>query len=261
MSNNTIQVHSRKFHVDKEEQIKNVDKEKVNAQMKLLEKINAKTENTHKEIKNKFAAEIRAQSISNNHKKLLDHQSKLNEENYALQSNIQHLNKMEQRYRNIFEVIGQKHSAIQNHYQKLKFGSNNLAYSERDKDHLINTFANKQITDYERKVEEDNQRRQQRRLELLRDMQNSNTAQIKNSLVKKIRQKQANEQNEKLIIMKDIATKYVEEDDEVKRSQLKKKYDFRFYFLCVFIFQVYVCMILFLIFCHTTRQFIQCPLL
>ena len=65
---------------------------------------------------------------------------------------------MEKRYRNIFEVIGKKDSAIQNYYKKLRFGTNNLACSERDKDQVINTFANKQIEDYDQKYKEDNEK-------------------------------------------------------------------------------------------------------
>lgn len=67
---------------------------------------------------------------------------------------------------------------------KLGFGKNNLAKYEQDKDFLINDFANKQILNYEAKVREENEQRRLRRLQLLRDMQQTNTLQIKEALHK-----------------------------------------------------------------------------
>lgn len=63
----------------------------------------------------------------------LEQRAKVIEENYALKSNIDHLDKMERRYRNIFEVIEQKHAAIQNNYRNLMPENKNLADYERFK--------------------------------------------------------------------------------------------------------------------------------
>lgn len=98
-----------------------------------------------------------AEEIKDQHAKLLaakelEKRGKLIEEKNALQSNLEHLDKMERRYKNIFDVIEQKQSDIQKSYNTLGFGRNNLAKSEVDKDALINSFVDKQIKEYEVKV-------------------------------------------------------------------------------------------------------------
>ena len=103
----------------------------------------------------------------------------MTEEKIALDSNIQHLNKMERRYQNIFNQIGNKHSAIQNLYQGLgkgrglrvdRLGKNNLANSERDKDKMIEDFTNKQIQQYQNKVVQEEQYRKFRKDQLVKEM-------------------------------------------------------------------------------------------
>jgi hypothetical protein len=181
---NTLQAKTKRDIEDEESKLKNVDKVKINAQMSLINKIHTSSQNKVSADMAQYAEDILAQRNKNEKEKQLEKKSKVIEENYALNSNIQHLDKMERRYRNIFEVIGKKHSDIQNAYKKLGFGKNNLAKYEQDKDFLINDFANKQILNYEAKVREENEKRRQRRLQLLKDMQQTNTLQIKETLNK-----------------------------------------------------------------------------
>lgn len=221
---NTIQAHTKRNLMLKELQSKAVEKAKVNAQLQLLQKFDEKVRNQLKSNILNIAEEIKSQKLKNEKAKELERKAKLVEENHALESNIQHLNKMERRYRHIFEVIDQKHSAVQQNYQKLGFGKNNFANFEKDKDRLIDIFANKQITQHEQKMQEENERRRNRRLEMLREMQQANTAQIKHTLYKKVVKKNEQETNEKLMIMKDLASKHMEMEDEIERAKLKKMY-------------------------------------
>lgn len=117
-----------------------------------------------------------------------------------------------------------KHSSIQENYKKLSLDRKNFASSELEKDKLIDHFTSKQIQEYEDKVQQENKYRKELKLKMLRDMQQANVQQIKRSLMKKMHQKRRQQDNEKLMIMKDIASKCVEEDDELERSRLKKQY-------------------------------------
>lgn len=122
------------------------------------------------------------------------------------------------------KLLVNKHKDVQNNYKKLGYGKNNLARFEHDKDYTIDKFTDKQIEDHERRMQEENERRRQRRLQLLREMQQANSTQIQLGLFKKMKQKQTEEINEKLMIMKDLASKQIEDDDEKERSVLKKHY-------------------------------------
>ena len=55
-------------------------------------------------------------------------------------------------------------------------------------------------------------------------MQLANQNQIRQSLVKSANKQYAQNMQEKLMIMKDIASKRIDEEDEAERSVLKKKY-------------------------------------
>lgn len=221
---NTVQTYTKRNQQLKELQVKAIEKAKVNAQLKLLQKFDEKDKTQLKNNILSVAEEIKSQRVKNEKAKELEKKAKLVEENHALKSNIQHLNKMERRYRHIFEVIDQKHSAVQDNYQKLGFGRNNFANFEKDKDRLIDIFANTQITQHELKMKEENERRRNRRLELLREMQQANSSQMQHTLHKKIVKKHEQQTNEKLMIMKDIASKQMEMEDEIEREKLKKMY-------------------------------------
>ena len=66
---------------------------------------------------------------------------------------------MEQRYKHIFNVINDKHSAIQTLYKKLGSGRGNLAVSEQEKDQMIEDFTDRQIREYELKVKGEEERK------------------------------------------------------------------------------------------------------
>ena len=222
--NNNVHAQTRKFYDKDVSNLNHIDKSKIDAQIALIERNNAQSQNEEKINKLKYAEDVKDQRVKNEKTKDLEKVMKLLQENHTISSNIQHLDKMEKRYKNIFDVINKKDSDIQNTYKKLGLGNNNFAQYERDKDSVIDNFTNKQIVSNESKIHHENHRRRQQRLELLNETQKANTAQIKNSLQKRLNQKHIEVNNDKLTIMKDLAFKHVQEKDEIERCNLKKKY-------------------------------------
>lgn len=225
VDNNTIQAVTKKhiFHTNEAKQ-KMIDKVKIDAQLEILGKIDVGVKNNIRSERQQNAEEVKGQHLKLQKVKDLEKKAKAVEEMNSLQSNIQHLDKMERRYRNIFETFERKHSQIQGNYNRLGIGKNNFAKSEVDKDMNINTFVSKQIKDYETKVKEENDRRINRKLYLLNEMQHANTDQIKQTITKKINKQLNQNIQEKLMIMKDIATQRMDEEDERERKLLKEKY-------------------------------------
>lgn len=117
MSFNTIQAKTKRDMELEESKLKSIDKFKINAQMSLMSKIHTNSQNKLKANMSQYAEEIKAQRHKAEEAKQLEKKAKVIEENFAIKSNIQHLDKMERRYKNIFEVIGKKHSEIQNAYK------------------------------------------------------------------------------------------------------------------------------------------------
>ena len=222
---NTIQAETKKHtYTLNEVKQKIIEKAKIDAQFNLLGKIDIGVKNNQRSNLEQNAEEVKGQHLKSLKVKELEKKVKAAEEMNALQSNIEHLDKMERRYRNIFEVFERKHSQIQGNYSRLGMGKNNLARSEVDKDASIGSFVNKQIRDYEQKVKEENDRRRTRRMHLLNEMQFSNTNQIRDTISKKINQQLSQNIQEKLMIMKDIANQRLDQEDEIERKLLKEKY-------------------------------------
>lgn len=225
VDNNTIQAVTKK-HIFNTNEVKQklIDKVKIDAQLDILGKIDIGVKNNQRSNREQNAEEIKGQHLKLLKVKDLEKKAKAVEEMSSLQSNIQHLDKMERRYRNIFDTFERKHSQIQGNYNRLGIGKNNLAKSEVDKDSNINTFVNKQIRDNELKIKEESERRINRRLYLLNEMQLANTNQIKETVSKKVNKQLSQTIQEKLMIMKDIATQRMDEEDERERKLLKEKY-------------------------------------
>lgn len=151
--NNSIQDSLNKSAKKKAEiQQKAIEKVKIDAQVSILNNFEISAHQKSRSVVENHSKEIR-----NQHEKLLkvkelERQAKLVEEKHALQNNLEQLDKMQRRYRNIFDVIEQKQSGIQNSYSGLGAGRNNLARSEVDKDMRISTFVDKQIIQHEVKT-------------------------------------------------------------------------------------------------------------
>lgn len=114
---NTLSAFNRKFSEDKERRQKLLDRAKIQSQLDHFKKLNYQNQNIAKMSLLKNAEEVKAQREKERKRKELEKQAKLIEEQKAIESNIQHFDKMEQRYRHIFEVIGKQQSDIQNHYK------------------------------------------------------------------------------------------------------------------------------------------------
>ena len=142
----------------------NISKNNAEIKQKIIERVKIDAQiakmNQHKvseQINQRLVAEQHADEVKQQHSKLLqwkdlEKRSKIIEEKNALKSNIENLDKMHKRYRNIFNVIEKKQSEIQKTYSKLGAGRNNLAKSEVDKNWIINSFIDKQIIDSDIKI-------------------------------------------------------------------------------------------------------------
>ncbi|CAI2360220.1 unnamed protein product [Moneuplotes crassus] len=166
--------------------MKNYVAKKMNEQVKLLNKLDKKRLKEKKEVNKQNADEILAQQLSNRHQRALSDRTKMAEEKFALESNIAHLTKMEQRYKNIFNKIENKHSAIQSLYNSLGRGKNNLANSERDKDKMIEEFTDKQIQQYQVKALKEEEELRGRKNKMLKEMMRMNQSEIKRKIGHKI---------------------------------------------------------------------------
>ena len=183
LDSNTIEVH-KKIASNKDSQIKKADKAKILAQMSFLAKADTRVKDDIKRVFKDHAEEVHQQRLNHIQQKELEKKARVIEEKKVLESNIQHLDKMERRYKNIFDDIGKKHNAIQEQYKKLSPERKNLADYEKFRDTRINEFTNKQISEYELKMQQEEEKRRQRRLFMLNDMQVANQMQIQSSIAK-----------------------------------------------------------------------------
>ena len=156
--------------------------------------------------------------------KELQKQAKLREEQQTMKEQINHFDKMEKRYRDIFVAINEKERLIQDSYRKLKPGCKNLALAETEKDRSIEEVISKQTRDNQNSIEKFEAHLKSRRDKSIEEFRNSNAKNLNIKKQRLLKNILSNKSAEDYIIMKDLMEKQLKLNEEKnKKAQIQRE--------------------------------------